>query len=205
MWPETSRNQLGDAVASLSGTRESLLHYLMLTLNQRIALFSDGWIFFFKKLILLHSTVERAETMSLSPLLLLVIGQVAGGIMTMRVNWLHYGMSAWNQHSQQAPGRGTACSDITCFPFWPFPSSVNILLRWALIIINPYSIWQHFSYSQNIPETVSPLHLFQSSLCITALIVDFPGKDSNELPPFLTASVNTVMCQNSIWEHSSDQ
>lgn len=91
------------------------------------------------------------------------------------------------------------------FSIMTFPSSVNILLRWVLIIIKPYSIWQHFSYSQNIPETVSPLHLFQSSLCITALIVDFPGKDSNELPPFLTANVNTVMCQNSIWEHSSDQ
>lgn len=162
--------------------------------------------FFLKKaLILLHATVERAETMNLSPLLLLAIGKVAGGIMTTQVNWLHYGMSAWNQHSQQAPGRGTACMDITCFPLWPFPSSVNILLRWALIIINLYSIGQHFSYSQNIPETVSPLHLFQSSLCIKAHVVDFPGKDSNELPPFLTANVNTVMCQNGIWEHSSDQ
>lgn len=157
MWPETSRNQPGDAVASLSGTWGSLLHSLSLTLNQRIALLSDGWIFLKKALILLHSTVERAETMSLSPLLSLVIGKVAGGKMTMQVNWLCYGMFAWNQHSQQTSGKETVCSDITCFPLWPFPSSVNILLRWALFIINPYSIWQHFSYSQNIPETISPL------------------------------------------------
>lgn len=52
-------------------------------------------------------------------------------------------------------------SDITCFLLQPFPSSINILLWWVLIIINPNSIGQHFPYSRDVPEAVSPLRLFQ--------------------------------------------
>lgn len=67
-----------------------------------------------------------------------------------------------------------------------------------------YSIWQRYSCSQNTPETLSPCTYF-SPLCIKARVVDFPGKDSEELPPYLTAEVNAAMCQPSVWEHWSDQ
>lgn len=40
----------------------------------------DGFYFFLLAPILLHLTVERAEIMSLSPLLLLVVGRVEGGV-----------------------------------------------------------------------------------------------------------------------------
>lgn len=80
MWPETSRDQAGAAVAPLSGTWETPPFFMADPKN----CFVLWWIIWDLASILLELTVERAEILSLSPLLLLVVGRVEGGA---RLQW----------------------------------------------------------------------------------------------------------------------
>lgn len=196
MWSRTSRKQLGDAVTSLPSALESPLHSLRLTLNQIIALFSDG-CFFLTALILLHSAVERAATVSLSPLLLLITGKVAGGVMTM---WVNCFARVW-QHEISIPSR--LQEEELCV--W-----VSLVFRFMTISI----FCEHSS-------EMSPFY-FQPLLHVAALFTSpkhprngispaftavpsphFPGKGTKALSPSLAANVNR--CHRGVWEGSADE